>query len=328
MRCAHGARRSGLRSCSHARPVKDLEDVFGAELETDPDDLKTEATIAAIIYLLLRSWRKRSKQVLASYRELRTSTPADLMAPAIERWAAQQLGGLSADRFVLKRALEQRYEQFSGQLDNQLARQISQVTGAPPRPRPRRGGPVPHQPGAAAPQPTLPAPGAPAPRPVPGSVVPSRTDPTRTSSRAAAARARAQAQIDQVVKLSLDLADKRVRGLVEQIETTVTSTAIYTTPTWPPAPKADTIKKAEAAQARAATDIAWSYQTAAAIAAYEEAGIEYATWTTQGDDRVRPKHKAFSGRVYKLSEGVEGIQPGEEINCRCYPVPKRPGFKP
>ena len=282
MRCAHGARRSGLRSCSHARPVKDLADVP----EKEPPGLRTEATLAALALLSARAYRRSAKRIAQSYRDLQAVTPVGSMGPAIERWAAQQLADLRADRAALTRALAQRYEQFTTQLDNQLTRQVAKVTGGESR------------------------------------------DPTVLAVALLFRRTRDREKADRAVKLTADQIDKRSRALVEQIETTVVAAALYANQVWPSVRTAETIRKAAAVQSRAAADVAWSYQTAAAIAAYEEAGIEYATWTTQGDDRVRPKHQAFSGRVYKLSEGLEGVQAGEEINCRCYPVPKRPGFKP
>ena len=143
-----------------------------------------------------------------------------------------------------------------------------------------------------------------------------------------AARNRSRTKVDQVTKLTADQIDKRSRALVEQIETTVAAAALYATLTWPSVRTAETIRKAAASQTRAAVDVAWSFQSAAAVDAYQEAGIQYATWFSQRDSRVRPKHRALDGRVYNISEGADGIQPGEEPFCRCYAVPKPPGYKP
>lgn len=71
-------------------------------------------------------------------------------------------------------------------------------------------------------------------------------------------------------------------------------------------------------------------QIGAAVAAIQReafiaAGVQYAIWTTQGDDRVRPSHRARGGRKYDVSKGLEGIWPGQEVNCRCYaqPLPRQ-----
>lgn len=57
-------------------------------------------------------------------------------------------------------------------------------------------------------------------------------------------------------------------------------------------------------------------------------GVKKATWVhTGGSKEPRPKHKAFSGKVFLLSEGApigdkgQNVIPGEEIACRCTMVP-------
>lgn len=61
----------------------------------------------------------------------------------------------------------------------------------------------------------------------------------------------------------------------------------------------------------------------------EELGITRAIWRTARDERVRgnpsglypnarPSHYAREGKEFNISEGLGGISPGEEINCRCY----------
>ncbi|GLI57733.1 hypothetical protein PM10SUCC1_32470 [Propionigenium maris DSM 9537] len=46
-------------------------------------------------------------------------------------------------------------------------------------------------------------------------------------------------------------------------------------------------------------------------------GMEYYIWMTQGDDKVRPEHDALGETLRKWGEGLE---PGEDWACRCYPV--------
>ncbi|MDF2657773.1 MAG: hypothetical protein K0Q94_564 [Paenibacillus sp.] len=54
------------------------------------------------------------------------------------------------------------------------------------------------------------------------------------------------------------------------------------------------------------------------------AGVERFKWSTSGDERVRPEHRAFDGKVYTYAEGAGGrhLIPGRDYNCRCvaYPV--------
>lgn len=55
---------------------------------------------------------------------------------------------------------------------------------------------------------------------------------------------------------------------------------------------------------------------------YEQAGIKRAHWRTQGDDAVRPEHRALEGRIYRLATGVPGVgRPGEPVRCRCFSDP-------
>lgn len=50
----------------------------------------------------------------------------------------------------------------------------------------------------------------------------------------------------------------------------------------------------------------------------QDLGIESYTWSTVGDERVRPVHAAADGQVYTWAEGhpTEG-HPGEPVRCRC-----------
>lgn len=59
---------------------------------------------------------------------------------------------------------------------------------------------------------------------------------------------------------------------------------------------------------------------------HEGIAVTHYTWQTVGDDRVRKTHKAF-GRgggqrySYKKGAGPNGVNPGEEIQCRCWSSP-------
>jgi SPP1 gp7 family putative phage head morphogenesis protein len=50
----------------------------------------------------------------------------------------------------------------------------------------------------------------------------------------------------------------------------------------------------------------------------ERAGVEKYEWSDSGDIRVRPKHKAFDDTIRTWDQSPI---PGEEINCRCVPIP-------
>lgn len=50
----------------------------------------------------------------------------------------------------------------------------------------------------------------------------------------------------------------------------------------------------------------------------QEAGINKYEWQTSGDSRVRPKHAELDGTI--RTYGV-GIEPGQEIRCRCIALP-------
>ena len=53
----------------------------------------------------------------------------------------------------------------------------------------------------------------------------------------------------------------------------------------------------------------------------ETNGVTKGVWRTSEDERVRPKHAANEGKTFALKDGLNGIRPGEEINCRCYTEP-------
>lgn len=52
-------------------------------------------------------------------------------------------------------------------------------------------------------------------------------------------------------------------------------------------------------------------------AQHQSLGLESFEWTDVGDDRVRPRHVAFSGQVFTWAEGASGEYPGSAICCRC-----------
>ena len=51
----------------------------------------------------------------------------------------------------------------------------------------------------------------------------------------------------------------------------------------------------------------------------QQVGIEKATWSTAGDERVRPSHAALEGVEFRWDQPgpLDGMFPGEDINCRC-----------
>lgn len=55
----------------------------------------------------------------------------------------------------------------------------------------------------------------------------------------------------------------------------------------------------------------------------ESNGVTKAVWRViaPGEARVREEHEALEGRVYKISEGVNGVRPGDEPGCRCHAEP-------
>jgi len=52
-------------------------------------------------------------------------------------------------------------------------------------------------------------------------------------------------------------------------------------------------------------------------------GVDKAIWRViaPGESRVRETHAAREGRVYKIANGVDGVHPGDEVQCRCYAEP-------
>ena len=53
----------------------------------------------------------------------------------------------------------------------------------------------------------------------------------------------------------------------------------------------------------------------------QSAGIEEYRWQTMQDSRVRPRHRARQGKIFRWDEPPEDGHPGEAIRCRCVADP-------
>lgn len=51
------------------------------------------------------------------------------------------------------------------------------------------------------------------------------------------------------------------------------------------------------------------------------AGITKYTWSTSGDERVRPEHAALEGQVFSWDSPPPPGHPGQDFQCRCVAVP-------
>lgn len=52
------------------------------------------------------------------------------------------------------------------------------------------------------------------------------------------------------------------------------------------------------------------------------AGVEEYEWLTAEDERVRPTHRANNGKIFKWDSPPSATgHPGEDVNCRCVPIP-------
>lgn len=51
------------------------------------------------------------------------------------------------------------------------------------------------------------------------------------------------------------------------------------------------------------------------------AGIDRGIWRTTRDERVRDSHSELEGEEFVLTQGLGGIWPGSEPNCRCWSDP-------
>lgn len=279
------------------RPIRDAVDVPENEPVDQVPDLKTETTIAALALLAGRLFRRRATAVARSYNELRAGPAFGSTNDLIDQWVRQQTAILIQEcQAGIVRPLTERYRQFEAQLGRQIDAQLKAV-GVEVAPQNSFGVGV----GAAL-----------AVSPI------ARSNAARRSAKA----------IEQSAKLVADQVTRKVQALLEQVDTAVTQAALHNPTELPVIDFKPKVKAATSAVQRAAVDVTWTYQTATQAIRYEEAGVQYATWVTQGDGRVRPSHRMKNGRVYKMSEGLEGTWPGAEINCRCYPVPKRPGYRP
>ena len=47
-------------------------------------------------------------------------------------------------------------------------------------------------------------------------------------------------------------------------------------------------------------------------------GATKGVWRSMDDDIVRPLHKIFDDQVFDLATGIDGVYPGDPMNCRCY----------
>lgn len=55
---------------------------------------------------------------------------------------------------------------------------------------------------------------------------------------------------------------------------------------------------------------------------HEGIGVTHYTWQTVGDQRVRKKHQFYRGKRYSYTKGPPGgLNPGLEIQCRCWASP-------
>lgn len=56
---------------------------------------------------------------------------------------------------------------------------------------------------------------------------------------------------------------------------------------------------------------------------HEGIAVTHYSWQTVGDERVRKTHRAFNNKrfSYKKGAGPSGVNPGEEIQCRCWASP-------
>ncbi|MHB0973947.1 MAG: phage head morphogenesis protein [Thiobacillus sp.] len=67
-------------------------------------------------------------------------------------------------------------------------------------------------------------------------------------------------------------------------------------------------------------------QTGKMNSAFNEArqtslGIDRYTWQTSGDERVREEHAENDGKIFSWNDPPATGHPGDDVNCRCVPVP-------
>jgi len=83
-----------------------------------------------------------------------------------------------------------------------------------------------------------------------------------------------------------------------------------------------------------ARDQTLKYNSSVHVAQAQAAGLEEFTWSTSHDAAVRPMHKALDGHTFRYDDppvtnttGEKNL-PGQDIQCRCLPIPKIPLFEP
>lgn len=89
--------------------------------------------------------------------------------------------------------------------------------------------------------------------------------------------------------------------------------------------KAALLKRGDVSEARAeliARDQTLSLNASITKARQQNAGVTEYTWSTSGDDRVRPEHAALEGQTFRWDTPPEPDgHPGEGIQCRCTAIP-------
>lgn len=58
----------------------------------------------------------------------------------------------------------------------------------------------------------------------------------------------------------------------------------------------------------------------------EDAGVVEYIWSTSSDARVRPKHRAREGKVFRWDSPPDDGHPGMPVRCRCVAVPRIPDW--
>lgn len=61
----------------------------------------------------------------------------------------------------------------------------------------------------------------------------------------------------------------------------------------------------------------------------QRAGVERYQWVTSGDERVRSTHDELDGMIFSWAAGAPslgGLNPGEDVQCRCTAMPVIPGL--
>jgi len=83
------------------------------------------------------------------------------------------------------------------------------------------------------------------------------------------------------------------------------------------------LKKARRRAELVARDQLSTFLSELTLERLKQMGVKLYAWSTSLDERVRARHAALEGRVYKLGEPTAaegGGAPGTPVNCRCKPV--------